>query len=56
MTLILMNMNPMNGNFNSCNVIVGKMSGFLHIIRPVATKEIRRRADENPDLEDGEFE
>ncbi len=56
MALILMNMNPRNGNFNSCDVIVGKMSGFLHIMRLVAIKEIRRRGDENPDLEDADFE
>jgi hypothetical protein len=53
MALILMNVNANDGgNFNRCSVIAGKLSGFLHIIRLVAVKEIRRQADEEGD---GEF-
>jgi hypothetical protein len=55
--LILMNVNADDGgNFNRCSVIAGKLSGFLHIMRLVAVKEIRRQADERGDEEDAEFE
>jgi hypothetical protein len=56
MAIILMNMNMDDGgNFNRCSVIAGKLSGFLHIMRLVAVKDIRRQADEGGG-EDVEFE
>jgi len=56
MALILMSLHAGNGNFDSCNLIVGKMSAFLHIMRLIAVKEIRREADEDLDMEDGDYE
>ncbi len=56
MALILMSMNSNNGNFHTCDFIVGKMSAFLHTMRLVAVKEIRRKADEDLDLEDADYE
>ena len=51
-----MSMNPDHGNFQTCYAMVGKMSALLHIMHLVAVKEIRRKADEDPNMEDGDYE
>ncbi len=56
MALILMSLQAKNGNFDACNLIVGKMSALLHTMRLIAVKEIRREADEDLDMEDGDYE
>jgi len=45
-----------NGNFDSCYLIVGKMSALLHTMHLIAVKEIRREADKDLDMEDGDYE
>src|SRR5258708_10712400 len=56
MALMLLSLQEKNGNFDSCYLIVGKMSALLHTMRLVAVKEIRREADEDLDMEDGDYE
>ena len=55
MCLILMNMDPKTGNFMGPDIIAGRMSGLMHIMRLVAVKEIRRLADEEPIVDDADY-
>ena len=58
MSLILLNMDPETGNCNFAtpDVIGGRMSGLLHVMRLVAVRHIYLLASQHPDLQDAEFE
>ena len=60
--LILLNMNPHDGNFASCSTICSRMSGLLYVFRLVAIREIcvgrNREIEEDEDVDlaqGGEF-
>ncbi len=44
--LMLLNINPQDGNFASCSTICSRMLGLLHIFRLVAIREIHFGANQ----------